>query len=113
MIKESDAQRDRYGGTDAGLNLPNSVCMNAPWRQGLTNLRGSNVQFFECEGDIDSQPSLSQRTTGGEQQMKLPSANKSYISNTDTIVALRRGGFPRGRRIRCKIHCDLTDSILP
>jgi hypothetical protein len=113
MVKELDAQRRGYGGTDAGLNLPNSVRMDTPWRQGLTNLRGPNVQIFEREGDIDSRPPLSQRTTGGEQQMKLPPANEPYVSNADTVVALCRGGFPRSRRIRCKIHRDLTNSILP
>ena len=62
---------------------------------GISERRFSDGQWTECTGNVVSQLHFLQRGASVEQQMKLPTADKAYVSDFDMFVVCR-DGFPSG-----------------
>ena len=73
---------------------------------GVAERRVSDGQWQKCSGNVVSQPHFLQWGTGVEQQMKLPTADKAHVPDSDAHVVCG-GGFPRG----CKIQNPQTSSV--
>lgn len=55
---------------------------------------GVGLHFLESVGNLCSRLFFSW-AGGGEQQVELSAADKTYISDVDALVVVRRGGLPR------------------
>jgi len=95
-----DVQGSKSRSTKTRSNLSNSWRMKASRSSRLAGYWSSDFQFFECNGNVFSQPPLSQRGTSGKQQIKLPTADKTYVPDVDACVVACGGGLPRGCRFQ-------------
>ena len=67
------------------------------WSRGAKR-RFPNGQWRERKRDVDSQLHFLLQGTSVEQQVKLPSADKPHVSDSDGLFPCG-SGFPRGCRI--------------
>lgn len=69
--------------------------MKAARRPGLTECsdNGARLHFLEGVRNLYLWLFFS-REASGEQKMKLSPADKTYVSDADTLVVMRRGGLP-------------------
>ena len=96
-----DIHRGRYSGTNSD---PVPVLFDGAHTETsrgsrVAELRVSDGQWRERAGNVDPRVYVSHLGTSVEQKIKLPVADKAYVSNSDGSVVVCGAGFPGGCRI--------------